>query len=68
MLQALLRTDLDLGGQSVVSAEHRGANDRGEAGLDEGLPADDDEDAAPPGVTAARPADPVEISSLQRSA
>ena len=44
VLEAVLRANLDLRRQGIAAGVDRGADDRGESGIDQGLPADDDED------------------------
>jgi len=44
VLQAVLRSDIDLGGEAVAAGVDGRAHDRGEAGVDQRLSADDDED------------------------
>jgi hypothetical protein len=68
VLQAILEAHLDLGGQSVAPRVHRRADDSGETRIDQGLPADDNEDARSLRVAAALSADTVEIASPQASA
>jgi hypothetical protein len=46
MFESVFDTDLDLRSEAVVRGVNRRTHDRGEAGLDYSLPADNDEDAA----------------------
>jgi hypothetical protein len=66
--QALVDTDVDLRGEPVAPSVDRSANDRGEARVDQSLPADDDEDSRALGVACPRVPDAVEVCPLQMSA
>jgi hypothetical protein len=50
MLEAVICTDGDLGGEAFGTGVDGSADDGGEAGVDEDLPADDDKDPVALGI------------------
>jgi hypothetical protein len=65
VLETLFDPYRDLSGQTIMHRVDRSADDGGETGFDEDLPADDHEDAGPLRVSRGRAEDPVELPSPQ---